>query len=140
MFLNFLESHKKGIKCVGCKGCIFDYLYLFQAAYALGYFARFKNVTENFIDKDVLLDKTKSSLCYLYETLNSKTFEAHRVLQKKINPNSKFYISNIKKTIGILRASLYLSTFYVILVKFSIEIDRNCRSSRFSNICCKTFA
>ena len=82
MLLNFLDSHKKWIKLVGCNVGVYDYFYLRQAADALGYFAKLNNVTESFIDtllifKAVLLDKNKLSLCYLHETLIGKTFDAY---------------------------------------------------------------
>ena len=87
---------------------------------------------------------THSRLVHI-ETLKFKSFSRlsdllYRVLQKKRNPDSKFYISNTNKGIVILQTALYASTFCSLLVKFSNEIEQKCQSSNSSKKCCEIFA
>ena len=59
----------------------------------------------------------------------------YKVLQKKRHPDSKMYISITNNA----NVDLQTSTLCLLLVEFSNEIDRKCRSSSFSKRC-KIFA
>ena len=64
----------------------------------------------------------------------------YRVLKKKRNPDSKSCMSKANKVIIISQTSQYLYTFRSLMVKFSSEINIQCRSSGFLKIYYNFFA